>query len=50
MYFAYTCDNDLLKWGLFTYKKGLLRMLIFEIMINCCNNLHPIGSYKFLDD
>jgi hypothetical protein len=23
VYFAYTCDNDLLKWGLFTYEKGL---------------------------
>jgi hypothetical protein len=23
VYFAYTCDNDLLKWGLFTYEKRL---------------------------
>ena len=23
VYFAYICDNDLLKWGLFTYEKGL---------------------------
>ena len=23
VYFAYTCDTDLLKWGLFTYEKGL---------------------------
>jgi hypothetical protein len=24
-------------------------MLIFEIMVNCCDYLHPIGNYKFLD-
>ncbi len=24
-------------------------MLIFEIMVNCCDYLHPIGNYKVLD-
>jgi hypothetical protein len=24
-------------------------MLIFEIMVNCCDYLHPIGNYKLLN-